>query len=603
MIEDVLLNRYEKCLKELDIYENNSSLILSKIIINDECRNQGIGTKVINDLIDYADSKTQIVVLTPSKDFGSSVNRLTQFYKRFGFKMNKGVNKNFEFKDTMIRYPIKNGKKRLTEQNNILKKIKNKLLNNSKEILNTIKVESVESYVLIQKHLNGEKLNEIEKKKLYSNLKDILTKLGYGAIFMLPGGSVLLLLLNIFNNNFKKKEKMVNEIRVINPDNSLIVNEKPLRDSDIIRVYHGFNNYEDAIMAVKFGFSGKEKAKRVYSYESNNNPYGLFVTLDFETAKKFTHPRSKKGISVILELSVKVSDLEAPVWPGGSYTVQGQMAQFWKDEKDRYKQGTLKAREEAKNSDIDFITNSDRPEVAATLMGSEKQALFIGDINPNMIKSVFYGESGKHGINPSRFERMAPKKFLNKFESHEPERNYDNTISNKGMEYNRKKNKFFNPNDEFSMDKLDKIIKDKNYGYDSAEELVGILIKHNELENYFYPKQIKQINSMELINENKLRGGKADKISKKDIANKFGVTLAKINKELDMGVEIELEHTKSRRLAKEIAMDHLVEIPDYYTRLKKMEKEGERKWKKREKKLDESIKHYIRDLVKLNLNG
>mgnify|MGYP005991170359 CR=1 FL=1 len=50
-------------------------------------------------------------------------------------------------------------------------------------------------------------------------------------------------------------------------------------------------------------------------------------------------------------------------------------------------------------------------------------------------------------------------------------------------------------------------------------------------------------------------------------------------------------------------MDHLVEIPDYYTRLKKMEKEGERKWKKREKKLDESIKHYIRDLVKLNLNG
>ena len=108
---------------------------------------------------------------------------------------------------------------------------------------------------------------------------------------------------------------------------------------------------------------------------------------------------------------------------------------------------------------------------------------------------------------------------------------------------------------------------------------------------------------MELINENKLRGGKADKISKKDIANKFGVTLAKINKELDMGVEIELEHTKSRRLAKEIAMDHLVEIPDYYTRLKKMEKEGERKWKKREKKLDESIKHYIRDLVKLNLNS
>ena len=103
MIEDVLLSRYEKCLKELDIYENNTSLILSRIIINEECRNEGVGTKVMKDLIDYADSNGQIVTLTPSRDFGSSVNRLTQFYKRFDFKMNKGSNKNFEFKDTMIR--------------------------------------------------------------------------------------------------------------------------------------------------------------------------------------------------------------------------------------------------------------------------------------------------------------------------------------------------------------------------------------------------------------------------------------------------------------------------------------------------------------------
>ena len=95
----------------------------------------------------------------------------------------------------------------MIEDANLLKKIKNKLLNNSKEILNTIKVESVESYELIQKHLNGRTLTEPEKKKLYLNLKDILTKLGYGAIFMLPGGSVILLLLNIFNNNIIIKKK------------------------------------------------------------------------------------------------------------------------------------------------------------------------------------------------------------------------------------------------------------------------------------------------------------------------------------------------------------------------------------------------------------
>ena len=41
--------------------------------------------------------------------------------------------------------------------------------------------------------------------------------------------------------------------------------------------------------------------------------------------------------------------------------------------------------------------------------------------------------------------------------------------------------------------------------------------------------------------------------------------------ELKMGIEIELEHTKDRNVAKKIALDHLAEIADYYTRLKKME--------------------------------
>lgn len=115
-----------------------------------------------------------------------------------------------------------------------------------------------------------------------------------------------------------------------------------------------------------------------------------------------------------------------------------------------------------------------------------------------------------------------------------------------------------------------------------------------------FKNKIKKKNDM--IKEDKIKGGKADNVSVEDIAKKFDVTVAKINKELDMGVEVELEHTKSRKLAKEIAMDHLTEIPDYYTRLKKMEKEGESKWKKREKKLDETIKDFIKDLVRLNLN-
>lgn len=41
--------------------------------------------------------------------------------------------------------------------------------------------------------------------------------------------------------------------------------------------------------------------------------------------------------------------------------------------------------------------------------------------------------------------------------------------------------------------------------------------------------------------------------------------------ELRMGIEVEMEHTLDRNTAKRIALDHLLEIPDYYTRLKKME--------------------------------
>jgi len=41
-----------------------------------------------------------------------------------------------------------------------------------------------------------------------------------------------------------------------------------------------------------------------------------------------------------------------------------------------------------------------------------------------------------------------------------------------------------------------------------------------------------------------------------------------------MGIEVEKEHTTNPLIAEKIAWDHLAEIPDYYTRLKKMESEA-----------------------------
>jgi len=41
--------------------------------------------------------------------------------------------------------------------------------------------------------------------------------------------------------------------------------------------------------------------------------------------------------------------------------------------------------------------------------------------------------------------------------------------------------------------------------------------------------------------------------------------------QLDAGIKVEMEHTSSRKIAEEIAMDHLTEDPDYYIKLRRME--------------------------------
>lgn len=43
-------------------------------------------------------------------------------------------------------------------------------------------------------------------------------------------------------------------------------------------------------------------------------------------------------------------------------------------------------------------------------------------------------------------------------------------------------------------------------------------------------------------------------------------------KALKDGIEVEMEHTTDRGIAKEIAKDHLYEDPKYYVKLAKMEK-------------------------------
>jgi hypothetical protein len=57
-----------------------------------------------------------------------------------------------------------------------------------------------------------------------------------------------------------------------------------------------------------------------------------------------------------------------------------------------------------------------------------------------------------------------------------------------------------------------------------------------------------------------------------ELAKKHKVTLDKIVQQVKIGTEIEGEHTTSKSGARITALQHVDELPDYYTRLKKVEK-------------------------------
>jgi predicted GNAT family N-acyltransferase len=105
MIGEILNNKFSDYLIGLDIYEDGKSIKLARIVIKDEFRGSGVGSDIMSDLINYADNNKKVITLTPSSDFGGNKNRLIQFYKRFGFKPNKGVHKSYEYMDVMIRWP------------------------------------------------------------------------------------------------------------------------------------------------------------------------------------------------------------------------------------------------------------------------------------------------------------------------------------------------------------------------------------------------------------------------------------------------------------------------------------------------------------------
>lgn len=187
-----------------------------------------------------------------------------------------------------------------------------------------------------------------------------------------------------------------------------INHDKPIKDTDTIRVYHGAYDALTVYQAVTKGISASRPAARRYSYEMNNNPIGLFVTPDLKTAKEFG--------DTVMEFHVRVRDLQAPVWPSGSFTVQGQMAQMFRSDDER-EQERLRRRLQFSKSEFDFVRKSDRPEVAASLLlMGERQALFVGDLNPNSIRAVWISPNTDIMASVQDFKRISRREFIKLYE-------------------------------------------------------------------------------------------------------------------------------------------------------------------------------------------
>lgn len=104
-ISDTIRAKYPDV--EIDLFgDPKKGYELSKIVIPKGGRNSGSGTQVMEDIIKMADAQGAKVSLTPDVAFGgTSVSRLKDFYKRFGFVENKGKNKDFSTRNTMYRNP------------------------------------------------------------------------------------------------------------------------------------------------------------------------------------------------------------------------------------------------------------------------------------------------------------------------------------------------------------------------------------------------------------------------------------------------------------------------------------------------------------------
>jgi Acetyltransferase (GNAT) family len=107
-IPEILKQQYPD-VKEIrfDVYQDDKrkTIFLTGFIVNPMLRSKGLGSEFMTKLTDLADQIGYKITLTPDSSYGGNVNRLKDFYQRFGFIFNKGKNRDFSHREDMYRLP------------------------------------------------------------------------------------------------------------------------------------------------------------------------------------------------------------------------------------------------------------------------------------------------------------------------------------------------------------------------------------------------------------------------------------------------------------------------------------------------------------------
>lgn len=91
---------------ELQLYDKGTHLELDKILVPSGMRGVGIGSEIMTKINQYADKVRLPVFLTPSTSYGgTSINRLLNFYKRFGYKKVSDMGDMALSRNMLVRHP------------------------------------------------------------------------------------------------------------------------------------------------------------------------------------------------------------------------------------------------------------------------------------------------------------------------------------------------------------------------------------------------------------------------------------------------------------------------------------------------------------------